>query len=261
MRIFFSLVIFVSTQAFAFNVDKVAIVIDDIGWRATDKTALNLPKQVTFSVLPHTPFGRSLAEQSNKQNREVLLHVPMESINNRTLGPGALTSNMAEESVHQVLAASIADIPHVIGINNHMGSKLTQMSEPMSWTMNFLKDNDLFFLDSKTSQYSQAEYIAQQVGIPSLHRHIFLDNKIDEQYIEKQFEKLVRSSKKYGNVIAIAHPHPETIKVLQKMIPVLASNNIELVAISQLLPTDHPVRLAQQAKSLPQSSDGESLLE
>ena len=99
MRIFFSLVIFVSTQAFAFDSDKIAIVIDDIGYRATDKLALSLPKQVTFSVLPHTPFGRSLAEQGNKQNREILLHVPMESINNLTLGPGALTANMSEQSV------------------------------------------------------------------------------------------------------------------------------------------------------------------
>ncbi|MDG2393686.1 MAG: divergent polysaccharide deacetylase family protein, partial [Thalassotalea sp.] len=186
MRIFFSLVIFVSTQAFAFDSDKIAIVIDDIGYRATDKLALSLPKQVTFSVLPHTPFGRSLAEQGNKQNREILLHVPMESINNLTLGPGAVTANMSEQSVQSSLAASIADIPHVIGINNHMGSKLTQMSEPMGWTMQFLKENDLFFLDSKTSQYSQAEYLAQQAGIPSLHRNIFLDNEINEAYIEKQ---------------------------------------------------------------------------
>jgi len=205
VRIFFSLVIFVSSQAFAFDSDKIAIVIDDIGYRATDKLALSLPKQVTFSVLPHTPFGRSLAEQGNKQNREILLHVPMESINNLTLGPGALTANMSEQSVQSSLAASIADIPHVIGVNNHMGSKLTQMSEPMGWTMQFLKENDLFFLDSKTSQYSQAEYIAQQAGIPSLHRNIFLDNEINEAYIEKQFLKLIRMSKRDGIVVAIAH--------------------------------------------------------
>lgn len=257
MRIFFSLVIFVSTQAFAFDSDKIAIVIDDIGYRATDKLALSLPKQVTFSVLPHTPFGRSLAEQGNKQNREILLHVPMESINNLTLGPGALTANMSEQSVQSSLAASIADIPYVIGVNNHMGSKLTQMSEPMGWTMQFLKENDLFFLDSKTSQYSQAEYIAQQAGIPSLHRNIFLDNEINEAYIEKQFLKLIRMSKRDGIVVAIAHPHPETISVLERMIPLLADKDIELISISEMLPKDHPIRVAQQAKLLSDRSEGE----
>lgn len=246
MRIFFSLVIFVSSQAFAFDSDKIAIIIDDIGYRATDKSALSLPNQVTFSVLPHTPFGRSLAEQGNKQNREILLHVPMESINNLTLGPGALTANMSEQSVQTSLAASIADIPHVIGINNHMGSKLTQMSEPMGWTMQFLKENDLFFLDSKTSQYSQARYMAKQAGIPNLQRHIFLDNLINEDYIEQQFTKLMRMSKRDGEVIAIAHPHPETIKVLKRMIPKLKQQNIELVTISKMLPISNVSQISKQ---------------
>ncbi|WNC72556.1 divergent polysaccharide deacetylase family protein [Thalassotalea psychrophila] len=251
MRIFFSLFIFVAVNLFAASAnaqskDKIAIVIDDIGYRATDKTALQLPKQVTFSVLPHTPFGRELAEQGNQQQREILLHVPMESINNLLLGPGALTSTMDEANVKKTLAASIADIPHVIGINNHMGSLLTQKSDPMSWTMQFLKDNDLFFLDSRTSKYSQAEYIAQRVGVPSLHRHIFLDNKIDEHYIEQQFKKLIRSSKRNGAVVAIAHPHPATVRVLKKMIPTLAARNIELVTISQLLPLETPSQISQQ---------------
>ena len=34
--------------------------------------------------------------------------------------------------------------------------------------------------------------------------------------------------------IAIAHPHPETVRSLLKLIPLLAQKNIELVPISQL---------------------------
>lgn len=245
MRIIFSLVIFVSLNVFAQSKDKIAIVIDDIGYRSTDKSALHLPKQVTFSVLPHTPYGRELAEQGNSQQREILLHVPMESINNLLLGPGAITSKMTEASVKKTLAASVADIPHVIGINNHMGSRLTQMSEPMSWTMQFLKENDLFFLDSRTSKFSQAEFVAQRIGVPSLHRHVFLDNKINEVYIENQFKKLIAISKRDGAVVAIAHPHPTTVNVLTKMLPTLAENGIELVAISQLLPAKNVKKIAQ----------------
>ncbi|WP_235282085.1 divergent polysaccharide deacetylase family protein [Thalassotalea sp. ND16A] len=262
MHIFFSFIIlaifsFFSAAALAQSKDKIAIVIDDIGYRATDKSALQLPKQVTFSVLPHTPFGRELAERGNSQQREILLHVPMESIDNLLLGPGALTASMDEANVKKTLAASIADIPHVIGVNNHMGSRLTQMSEPMAWTMQFLKDNDLFFLDSRTSKYSQAEYVAQRVGVPSLHRHLFLDNKIDEKYIEQQFHKLISTSKQEGAVIAIAHPHPETLRVIKKMLPILAMNGIELVEISALLPVQK-VRISQQK---PPSTDAKSLSE
>ncbi len=236
MRILFSFLVLFSGLTFAQGKGKVAIVIDDIGYRSTDVSALRLPSQVAFSVLPHTPLGRELAEKGNQQQREILLHVPMESTRKLTLGPGALTSNMDENSVKNSLQASINDIPHVIGINNHMGSRLTQMSEPMSWTMDFLKKNNLFFLDSRTSKYSQAEFIAQRTGVPTLRRHVFLDNNLNEDYIELQFEKLIDASKRHGSVIAIGHPHPQTITVLQKMLPTLAKHNIELVPVSQMLP-------------------------
>ena len=75
----------------------VAIVIDDIGYRHSDEKALDLPGSVTYSILPHTPYGKKLALKANKQNSEVLLHIPMESLNGKRLGPGALTSNMSKQ--------------------------------------------------------------------------------------------------------------------------------------------------------------------
>lgn len=249
MRILSFFLIFFSISTAAQNNHKVAIVIDDIGYRSTDAVALNLPAEVTFSVLPHTPFGRVLAEKGNKQQREILLHVPMESTRNLDLGPGALTSVMDENSVKRSLQASINDIPHIIGINNHMGSRLTQMSKPMAWTMKILKENNLFFLDSRTSKYSQAEYIAQKSGVPTLRRHVFLDNTVNEQYIEKQFIKLISASKRHGDVIAIGHPHPETLRVLDKMIPTLKEHNIDLVKISDMLPVYQTIALTEPEKN------------
>ncbi|MDN3652408.1 divergent polysaccharide deacetylase family protein [Thalassotalea ponticola] len=252
MRIFFSLLVaFVSTVATAqpASQPKLAIVIDDLGYRATDKSALELPKQVTFSVLPHTPYGRTLAELGNKQKREILLHVPMESINNLLLGPGAITTNMDRNNVIRTLQASIADIPHIIGVNNHMGSLLTQKSEPMSWTMEVLKANNLFFLDSRTSRYSQAETVAKTRGVPTLHRHIFLDNRIDESYIEQQFYKMINLSQRNGQAIAIGHPHPTTMRVLKRLIPTLKQHNIELVDLSNLLSETQLASLNQSSEA------------
>ncbi|MDG2392594.1 MAG: divergent polysaccharide deacetylase family protein, partial [Thalassotalea sp.] len=71
------------------------------------------------------------------------------------------------------------------------------------------------------------------------------------------FLKLIRMSKRDGIVVAIAHPHPETIRVLERMIPLLADKDIELISISEMLPKDHPIRIAQQAKLLSDRSEGE----
>lgn len=213
---------------------RVAIVIDDIGYRYTDKHALTLPGAITYSILPHTPHGKTLALQANAQKNEVLLHIPMEAENGKKLGPGALTSNMNEAQIVDSLKASFAEIPFAIGINNHMGSHLTQLNDSMTWTMSFLKRHHLLFLDSKTSPNSKAGNIAKILGVPVKRRHIFLDNQLTQAYISKQFQQLIRYAKNQEFAIAIAHPHPETVAALQQLIPTLAENDIQLVPLSAL---------------------------
>ncbi len=216
------------------NSARIAIVIDDIGYRYTDKNVLSLPGSITYSVLPHTPYGKILATKANAQQKEVLLHIPMEAENGKKLGPGALTSSMNKIEIHASLSESLAEVPFAIGINNHMGSRLTQLADPMYWTMGFLKEHDLLFLDSKTSPFSKASVIAQKLGVPVQGRHIFLDNELSDNYINQQFQLLIKEAQNQSFAIAIAHPHPETIQALLYLIPTLAQNNIELVSLSAL---------------------------
>jgi len=213
---------------------QVAIVIDDMGYRHTDKHALTLPGAVTYAFLPHTTYGKKLAIQANDTNYDVLIHIPMESENKKKLGPGALTSAMNEGAFRQSLGKSLAEIPFAIGINNHMGSYLTQQYQPMTWTMVFLKQNKLLFLDSKTSPHSKAEQVALDYGVPVKSRHIFLDNELTDDYISQQFRLLIDLAQKQQTAIAIAHPHPETVAALKKLIPTLKMHNIELVPLSRL---------------------------
>lgn len=228
---------------------RVAIIIDDMGYRYSDKHALTLPGNITYSVLPHTTYGKALAEQANSKNHDVLIHIPMESNNRKKLGPGALTSNMNERAVTQSLTKSFAEIPFAIGINNHMGSYLTQLYRPMSWTMAFLKQNNLLFLDSKTSASSMAEQAALDHGVPVKARHIFLDNELSDSYIKGQFEQLVSFAHKHQTAIAIAHPHPETIVILNKLIPTLSAQGIELVPLSSLYPAPATSKIASVESS------------
>lgn len=216
---------------------RIAIIIDDIGYRYTDKNALSLPGAITYSILPHTPYGKRIAVKANANHKDVMLHIPMEAENGKKLGPGGLTSAMNQKEIVASLNASLTEIPFAIGINNHMGSHLTQLDDPMLWTMNFLKQHHLLFLDSKTSPYSKAETIARMVGVPVHNRHIFLDNQLTQGYITKQFQALIRQAKSQKMAIAIAHPHPETIQALKRLLPTLAKNNIELVPLSDLYST------------------------
>lgn len=231
----FCLLLLLSTESLAFErTSKIAIIIDDIGYRKSDAQALALPGDITYSVLPHTPYGKKLALQAYEDKHDIMLHIPMEAENGKKLGPGALTTQMTEQAIRASLTRSFDEIPFAIGINNHMGSKLTKLYSPMAWTMRFLKERDVLFLDSLTTQRSQAENVANHYGVTALHRHIFLDNELSDEYISKQFMQMVRHAKKHKTAIAIAHPHPQTIETLSRLIPTLAKENIELVSLSSL---------------------------
>jgi len=214
---------------------QVAIIIDDIGYRKSDAGVLTLPGAITFAILPHTPFGKTLAQQAYRNNNEIILHIPMEAENGKKLGPGALTVQMNEQSIRHELALAFAEIPFAVGMNNHMGSKLTKLYSPMMWTMRFLKERNLIFIDSVTTSKTQAESVAIEIGVPTTHRKIFLDNELTATYIEKQFMQLIEHAQKSKSVVAIAHPHPETIAALNRLIPLLAELNIDLVSVSKLI--------------------------
>jgi len=213
---------------------KISIIIDDIGYRKTDCDVLKLPQNITLSVLPHTPYGKSLALEGFNKHHEIMLHIPMEAENGKFLGPGGLTHEMTEQGIRKNLQAAFEEVPFAIGINNHMGSLLTTRPQSMLWVMQFLKEKDVVFVDSITSAKSQASSIAKQLGVPSLERDIFLDNNLRHEYIAKQFALLIERAKERKMAIAIAHPHPETIHALLKLLPLLDQQSIELVPVSQL---------------------------
>ncbi|WDE12270.1 divergent polysaccharide deacetylase family protein [Thalassomonas haliotis] len=248
LRFCFLSLLFFATFTAAEN--RIAIVIDDIGYRQTDSHALDLPGDITFSILPQTPYGQTLALQAYRKNKDILLHIPMESENGKRLGPGALTRKMSEEKIRASLKRSFEEIPFAIGINNHMGSLLTQLYRPMSWVMEFLKERELLFLDSLTTEYSRGREIARDYGVPSLNRHVFLDNQLTDEYIRQQFNELIQRAKRYHSAVAIAHPHPETITALTALLPTLAEHNISLVPLSALAADQYSAKVkAKTAKA------------
>ncbi|WP_229748173.1 divergent polysaccharide deacetylase family protein [Lacimicrobium alkaliphilum] len=221
-----------SVPAYAGNI---ALIIDDMGYRKQDADAFILPAEITFAILPHTPYSTAYAQQAAAQNRDVMLHMPMEALAGNKLGPGALTSAMDTHAIKKKLDAALISVPHAIGLNNHMGSKLTQLTLPMQATMDFLRQQQLFFIDSRTTRYSKANKIATRFGVPNTHRQVFLDHFQNEKHIQAQFDRLIRIARKYRNAIGIAHPYPETLRFLQQNLPQLQQMGIRLIPISALM--------------------------
>lgn len=215
----------------------VAVIIDDLGDRPVEgRRAVALPGPVACSVLPHTPYARELARTAHLRGKEVLLHQPLEADSrNQFLGPGAITGEFDRERFSATLRDNLAVIPHVSGLNNHMGSRLTRGREAMRWLMSDLKKTPLFFVDSRTTEASVAYDLAREMAVPAARRDVFLDHDPDPEHVAVQWEKLKREARRHGYAVAIGHPHPVTLQVLEAALPRLAATGYRLVTIRELI--------------------------
>ena len=223
------------------TVPAVAIIIDDLGNELQQgKRAVQLPGSVTLAFLPHAAHTEFLANKANTVGKEVMLHLPMESESGTPLGPGGLTSHMTEQQFQQTARDDLASIPHVRGLNNHMGSLLTRHPGAMAWLMDVVKEHEgLFFVDSKTSAGTVAMEIAAEKELPTAMRDVFLDNVQDKKAIRKQFRRLIKLAKEHGSAIGIGHPHPTTLAVLKHELSKLESSGVKLIPASQLVRMQH----------------------
>lgn len=234
------------------KVVQLTIIIDDIGAKASDADAFLLSKNITFSILPHTEYSTDFSYRASQQNREVMLHMPMESLHNVKLGPGPLLANMYPQQISTALLNALETVPHAVGVNNHMGSKLTQMTLQLRSVMTELEANNLFFVDSRTTRFSKATLIAKQQGVKAASRHVFLDHVQKTEFLEHQFNAAIKRALRNDKAILIAHPYPITLKFLQERIATLPSN-VELITVSEYLQENDKFRtnprLAMTAKN------------
>jgi len=159
----------------------------------------------------------------------------MENTHDRPLGPGALTTDLSRDDFIRVLSDDLDAVPYVQGLNNHMGSLLTTLEPQMQWVMALARQRGLFFIDSRTTADSIAMEVAQQQGIPSIQRDVFLDHEQTTEFVHQQFMRTIAIARRYGSAVAIGHPYPVTVDYLRLALPLLDEQGIRLVTASALL--------------------------
>lgn len=215
---------------------RLAIIIDDIGFSKTQSVrAANLKGRFTLSVLPFTPHGLVCATIAHRQGKEIMLHLPMSTINNMPIGKGGLGSEMSQADFIAAVRHDLDSMEYIEGVNNHMGSRLTQEAEPMRWLMTVLKERGLYFVDSRTSAKTVALDVAQEFKVPSIKRDVFLDDINDPDAIKYQLNRAIQIARQRGLAVAIGHPYPATLGVLEQAEPVLSAQGVGLVYVSELL--------------------------
>lgn len=222
---------------FTLNVQaaKLAILFDDFGYQARNENlVLKMPINVSVAIFPHAPDSHQMMEKAHQQGREILIHLPMQPISKQPLEKNTLTPEMSSQEIKRIVDDAIASIPYAVGINNHQGSKMTSSLSGMQNVMQAMAPHHLFFLDSMTIAGTKSVQAAQGTSVKVIKRNVFLDDVQKDAEIHQQFQRAIALARRNGFAIAIGHPHPSTVAVVQQELANLPSD-IQLVRPSDLL--------------------------
>ena len=217
---------------------RIAIVIDDLG---NDADALERIASwrypVAGAVLPGLPGSADAARRLAASGKEVLLHLPMEPDGYPRVqpGPGVILRSDSDEQIAQTVNQDLESVPGAVGVNNHMGSAATADPRVMRAVVNVLAGRGLFFLDSRTTDSSVARRMADEAAVPAVSRRVFLDTVPSAAAIGRSYRELLQRARSEGTALAIGHPHPETLALLERELPRLAERGVRLVRVSALL--------------------------
>jgi polysaccharide deacetylase 2 family uncharacterized protein YibQ len=220
----------------AAEIARIAIIIDDLGYnQEAGYRAVHLPGPVACAILPATPRGPHLAEIAAQAGKEVLLHLPLQAQSDSAISePGGIDIDMSRDSFASTFASSLQSVPHAIGVNSHRGSLLTRHPGHMSWLMEEIKAaGSMFFVDSYTTHQSVALKFAHESGVPAVRRDVFLDPDKHPETVVREFARLKKLARIHGMAVGIGHPYPETLALLERELPKLKDEGIDLISISR----------------------------
>jgi polysaccharide deacetylase 2 family uncharacterized protein YibQ len=211
---------------------KLAIIIDDVSYANQTRLIKKIPYKVSPSFFPPSkrhPNTIFLA----KDFKFAMVHLPMEASSSYTR-PEESTLLVGDST--EVIRKRIKQIkkwfPNIKYYNNHTGSKFTSDLESMKKLFKVFKEENLVFVDSRTTAKTKAPIIAQNNHIDLISRDVFLDNSTDKRLIKEQLKKAVNVAKKRGYAVAIGHPHKNTLEVLIHAKSIL--KDVDLIYVKDL---------------------------
>lgn len=217
---------------------QLALIIDDGGYNMENfKEMLGTGKRITFAILPHAPYAREAALLAYRDGSEVMLHLPMEPKNGEqySLEKNTVRTGMGSKQIQKILEDALRQVPHVRGINNHMGSKATEDPQVMEALMQVLKKEGLYFIDSNTSVQTLGPEMARKAGVASRRNDQFIDREKEIEAIKNAIRLAMRKAKQEGRAVAIGHPHPLTARAIKEMISEIEKEGIRLVFASEVV--------------------------
>lgn len=216
---------------------RLAILLDDLGSdRATAEAIFALHAPITISVLPYHANSQAIAAAAHQHGCAVMLHLPMQSVGNESPEQQELKLGLSGDQVRTLVEKMLDAVPQADGVNNHQGSQATADAALMSELMRVLKDDGVFYVDSRTTPETVAYDTARREGVKTAFRNVpFLDDVQYKNAVKQQLRIAIQGAKQKGEAIAIGHPHVATLEALRETLPLAKTEGVQLVFVSELV--------------------------
>ncbi len=210
---------------------KLAIIIDDVTTKKQVDKIQSIGYPITMAFMPPTNTHKDSAIIAQTV-ATYMVHLPMEATTRGAEESDTLhigdTMNVIEKRIKQLKIL----YPKAIYYNNHTGSRFTADENSMDMLIQVLKNNNIQFVDSRTTPKSVVKQYAIKHGMRYIGRNIFLDNTPTKNAIKAQLKKAVEIDKKNGSAIAIGHPYGATMEALKESKEML--KGIDIVMIDKI---------------------------
>jgi polysaccharide deacetylase 2 family uncharacterized protein YibQ len=229
---------------------RLAIIIDDFGQgREGVKQMMAIGRHLTFAVMPFSTYTREDADAGFAKGYEIIVHLPMEPMQGppEWVGTNPILCSQDNDKIISITRMALADVPHAVGANVHMGSKASADDRVMHCILSEVHSAGFFFVDSRTGLKSVIMAVAQELNVPCLERNVFIDGHRPESYIIGQLKLAEKLALKNGYAIAIGHVGMEggkpTAAAISAMIDEFDSSGVQLVFVSELFKGSGPMAM------------------
>jgi polysaccharide deacetylase 2 family uncharacterized protein YibQ/stress-induced morphogen len=218
---------------------RIAFIIDDVGSYdigAMELKKLNIP--VTASILPDSPHAYEEARWVRQYGLQVMIHLPMQpkNGNGQTYNRDkTITLYSSDDEIKGLVQRAKQIVPNAIGVNNHQGSLATANTGLMTRTLKIIREEGLFFVDSRTIGNTVAYDVAKRLGMRTTYKDVFLDHVKSYPHSINQIRRMVEIALQKGKAIAIGHPNTTTLRAIRDSIQYIRSRGVKIVYVSELL--------------------------
>lgn len=227
---------------------KMAIVIDDFGSydQSGVETLSKCKEQLTCAVLPNVDNTDANIKQFQTLGHEIILHMPMSSHVNLPedwYGPVYIKNTDSPETACEKIRKCLNQFQNIKGFNIHIGSGVSRNKTLMNAIYNFAKENNLYFLDSRTIETKAIEDACKETDSIYLGRDVFLEADKNRSYagVCKRLIEGANIAKEKGYSIVIGHVGAEggenTAKAILDTLPKIKEMGVEIVSLNKIYET------------------------